>query len=150
MRRHIARTTMMLCGAVSLAAVVGTASAAPPGTQPVKHHAEPVIVDCFWQPEVRPDDFILACGDGNSRLISLQWSQWLPNSATAEGINVVNDCKPYCAAGKFHPYRVTVRLDDPEPWKKRPQVQHYTQITLVYTDERPDGYERTVSYPLWN
>jgi len=142
---------MMLCAAALLVAAMGTASAAPPGAQPGEEQPDPpVIVDCFWHPEVRPTDFILACGDGNSRLISLHWTQWLPNSARAEGINVVNDCQPYCAAGRFHPYTVIVRLDKVQPWKKQPQLQHYTRITLFYTDKRPAGYEQTVSYPLWN
>lgn len=151
MRRHTARTTVGLCAAASLAAVMGTASAAPHGAQAVKQQPAPsVLVDCFWHPDVRPTDFILACGDGNSRLVSLHWSQWLPDAATAEGVNVVNDCEPYCAAGRFHPYPVTVRLDHPQPWKKHPELQHYTRMTLVYTNARPDGYEQVVSYPLWN
>ncbi|MEU9209749.1 hypothetical protein AB0D27_17800 [Streptomyces sp. NPDC048415] len=140
-----------LGAAASLAGLMATASAAPPAAQAVKQQAaRPVIVDCFWHSEVRPGDFILACGDGNSRLVSLHWSQWLSNSAVATGFNVVNDCKPYCAAGKFHSYAVVVRLDQPQPWKKRPHLQHYTRMSLVYTNGRPEGFERTVSYPLWD
>lgn len=151
MRRHTVRTAASLCAAASLAAVMGTASAAPPAAQAVTQRpGRPVIVDCFWHPEVRPADFMLACGDGNSLLSTLHWSQWLPNSAIATGFNVVNDCKPYCAAGKFHSYAVVVRLDHPQPWKKHPQLQHYTRMSLFYTDRRPDGFERTVTYPLWN
>lgn len=134
---------------------MGTASTAP-ATSPLSAHAvrqqaqQPVIVDCFWHPQVRPTDFILACGDGNSRLSSLHWSQWSTNSAVARGFNVVNDCKPYRAAGTFHSYPVIVRLDHPQPWKKHPQLPHYTQMSLFYTNSRPDGFEQTVSYPLWN
>lgn len=134
---------------------MGTASAAP-AASPLSAHAvkqqprQPVIVDCFWHPQVRPADFLLACGDGNSRLYSLQWSRWDPNSAVATGINVVNDCKPYCAAGTFHPYPVTIRLDHPGPWKKHPQLSHYTRIRLLYAHNRPDGFGQVVDYPLWN
>jgi hypothetical protein len=46
---------------------------------------DPVLVDCLWHPEVRPTDFMLACGDGNSRLTSLRWTDWNANSATATG-----------------------------------------------------------------
>ncbi|MER6125830.1 hypothetical protein ABT173_25020 [Streptomyces sp. NPDC001795] len=112
--------------------------------------ARPVIVDCFWHARVNPGDFIIACGDGNSRLASLQWSRWDENSAVAKGFNWVNDCKPYCAAGKFHKYPVVVRLDHPQPWKKHPQVEHYTQMSLVFTQGTPDGFGRVENVPLWN
>ncbi|WP_055490859.1 hypothetical protein [Streptomyces sp. TP-A0356] len=154
MRSHTVSTAVTLCASAALVAAVGTASAAP-GASPSAAHSvnqagRPVLVDCVWHAQVHPDDFMIACGDGNSRLVSLHWSQWDPNSAVANGLNVVNDCKPYCAAGKFHSYPVVVRLDHPQPWKKHPKLQHYTQMSLVYLDDRPDGFERVVIYPLWN
>lgn len=155
MRAHVLTTAITLCLAASLAAAAGAPSAARTTSSPAAQAVQqrpggPVIVDCFWHPHVRPADFILACGDGNSRLSSLRWSHWGAHSAKAEGVNWLNDCKPYCAAGKFHSYRVVVRLDRAEPWKKRPQVQHYTRMTLTYSDGRPDDFPRTVTYPLWN
>jgi hypothetical protein len=89
------------------------------------------------------------CGDGNSRLAGLRWSQWDDKAAVARGTSLVNDCKPYCAAGRFHSYPVEVRLEKPAPWKKNPQVKQYTQITLHFTDGRPSGYGKQVTYPLW-
>nr|WP_256725398.1 hypothetical protein [Streptomyces sp. IMTB 2501] len=130
------------------------ASASPPTTTASlaakAQRPRPVLVDCTWHKNVRPTDFILACGDGNSRLNGLHWSQWGPHGATATGVNMVNDCKPYCAAGHFHSYPVTVRLDDPRPWKKQPQVQHYTLMSLTYTGARPDGFKQVMIYPLWD
>lgn len=155
MRRHTVSTAVALCAVASLVGAMGTASAAPTPA-PAAHTAQrqqsgdPVLVDCFWRPQVRPGDFMIACGDGNSLLTSLRWSSWGTNSALAEGVNVVNDCEPYCAAGRFHSYRVIVRLDDPQPWKKHPQVRHYARMSLVYTDGRPNGYGRVETYPLWN
>lgn len=158
MPRRTVRATVTFCATASLAALMGASPATPAASPPSSHSAQqlpgqvrqPVIVDCFWQPHIRPADFLLACGDGNSRLASLRWSYWGPNSAMATGINVVNDCKPYCAKGTFHAYQVTVWLDNPRPWKKDPQLPHYTRMSLVYTDLRPAGYERTANYPLWN
>jgi hypothetical protein len=109
-----------------------------------------VIVDCLWHPDVRPADFVIACGDGNSVLSSVHWSQWGADSAVAKAVNEVNDCKPYCAAGRFHSYPVVVRLDHPQPWKKDPQLRHYTRMSLTYTGGRPDGFGRVVTYPLWD
>ncbi|NBM16713.1 hypothetical protein [Streptomyces sp. GC420] len=156
MRRHTFNTAVTLCAAALLTtamgtAAFGTASAAPQTAPAVKQQSvRPVLVDCFWNADVRPDDFMLACGDGNSRLSSLDWSQWDPNSATATGINVVNDCKPYCAAGTFHSYPVIVRLEDPQPWAKHPQLQHYTEMELIYVNDKPDGFPQVLSLPLWD
>ncbi|WP_328876044.1 hypothetical protein OHT76_41500 [Streptomyces sp. NBC_00287] len=148
-------TTVTLCAVAALAAAAGAPPGARPAPAPAAQTAQqrtglPVLVDCLWHPQVRPSEFMLACGDGNSRLASLRWSQWGADSARAEGVNWVNDCKPYCAAGRFHAYPVTVRLDHPQPWKKRPQLSHYSRITLVYTDSRPERFSQTQSYPLWD
>ncbi|MFF2364407.1 hypothetical protein ACFVU0_17070 [Streptomyces sp. NPDC058122] len=155
MRTNSIRTAFTICAAAALTAVMGTASAIPATSHATAHtarqrQAPPVLVDCFWHPDVRPAEFILACGDGNSRLVSLHWSQWNQNAAVARGVNMVNDCKPYCAAGKFHSYPVVVRLDHPQQWKKNPHLRHYAQMTLTYTQNHPDGYAQKVSYPLWN
>ncbi|MEU9734595.1 hypothetical protein [Streptomyces sp. NPDC048002] len=157
LRSRALTTAAALCAVAALATAAGTPSSAAgsaqsaPPTRAVQAPGDtPVLVDCLWHPKVRPADFMLACGDGNSRLASLKWSQWGERTARATGVNHVNDCKPYCAAGRFHSYPVTVRLDRPEPWKKNPRLSHYTRITLTYTEGRPAGYAATVSYPLWN
>ncbi|MFJ4206757.1 hypothetical protein ACIP2Y_45195 [Streptomyces sviceus] len=148
-------TTVAVFAVATLATAAGTSPAARPAPAPVTQTvqprtAPPVLVDCLWHPHVRPTDFILACGDGNSRLASLHWTRWNAASARAKGVNWVNDCKPYCAAGHFHAYPVTVRLDRAQPWKKHPQLSHYSRITLTYTAARPEQFGPTVSYPLWD
>ncbi|GGI95966.1 hypothetical protein GCM10010121_003030 [Streptomyces brasiliensis] len=143
----------MIWAGVLFAGVTTTASAGPSASVPDARErvsTTPVLVDCFWHSTVRPDDFILACADGNSRLTGLQWSQWGKNSAIAEGVNVVNDCKPYCAAGKFHPYNVTVRLDGPKPWEKNPQMDHFTRMSLTFHGARPEGFKQVMTYSLWD
>ncbi|MFF8974193.1 hypothetical protein [Streptomyces sp. NPDC014995] len=158
MRGHTTRTAALLCAALGLTAAIGTASAAPATSPPgqraegttARQTAVPVLVDCLWHPQTRPADFILACGDGNSRLLSLKWDHWRADSARAKGVNVVNDCKPYCAAGTFHSYAVVVRLDKPRSWSKDPQVQRYGRISLEYPAERPEQFAKVMSYPLWD
>nr|WP_031223960.1 hypothetical protein [Streptomyces roseochromogenus] len=155
MRGSVTGTAVILAAGALVTAAMTTApaSASPPTTASVAVRPErprPVLVDCTWHKNVRPADFILACGDGNSRLDGLHWSQWGPHGATATGVNMVNDCKPYCAAGHFHAYPVTVRLDDPRPWKKQPRVQHYTLMSLTYTGARPEGFKPVMIYPLWD
>ncbi|ANP51302.1 hypothetical protein J2Z21_002937 [Streptomyces griseochromogenes] len=151
MRGSLVGTAVTLAAGAMLTAAMTTASASPPAaTAPKAEPSQPVLVDCFWNRNVRPTDFILACGDGNSRLIGLHWTRWSPDTATAVGVNAVNDCKPYCAAGTFRSYRVTVRLDRPEPWKKHPDVLRYGRMSLTYEGARPDGFKNVVIYPLWD
>jgi hypothetical protein len=155
MRRYALRTAVTVLFAASLAAAAGAPSSARPTAAPAVHEARqqprsPVLVDCLWHAKVRPASFILACGDGNSRLVSLHWSQWGAHAARAEGVNLVNDCKPYCAAGRFHAYRVAVRLDHVKPWKKHPRLPHYGRMTLTYEGRTPAHFPRTVTYPLWD
>ncbi|MEV6123345.1 MULTISPECIES: hypothetical protein [unclassified Streptomyces] len=145
------RAVVTLCAAATLAVPLGTASAAPsPDRTTTRRGGDPVLVDCASRPEVGPASFILACGDGNSRLASMSWVRWDARAAAGRGVNVVNDCVPYCAAGTFHSYPVRVRLDQPRPWEKDPGQEHYTRITLVYTDGAPDGAPRVVTLPLWS
>ncbi|WP_435853806.1 hypothetical protein [Streptomyces misionensis] len=150
MRGSVTGTTVTLAAGALLTAAMTTASASPPTAAARTDAPRPALVDCTWRTNVRPTDFILACGDGNSRLMGLHWKQWSPDAATAIGVNVVNDCKPYCAAGHFHGYPVTVRLQDPKPWKKQPGVRHYTLMTLTYAQDRPDGFQQVMTYPLWD
>ncbi|MGW2485858.1 hypothetical protein ACWCV9_01395 [Streptomyces sp. NPDC001606] len=152
MRGSVVGTAVTLAAGAMLTAAMTTASAsAPPATATAQAGpARPVLVDCLWHRNVRPTDFILACGDGNSRLVGLHWTSWSRGSATATGVNMVNDCKPYCAAGRFHSYPVTVRLDGPKPWKKHPSLEHYTRMSLTYTADRPEGFQPVMVYPLWD
>ncbi|MEU6592419.1 hypothetical protein ABZ923_24860 [Streptomyces sp. NPDC046881] len=152
MRGSVVGTAVTLAAGALLTAAMTTATASPPATAtaPRADAKQPVLVDCFWHRTVRPGDFILACGDGNSRLTGLHWSQWSPGGATAVGVNMVNDCKPYCAAGDFHAYPVSVRLEEARPWKKHPGVQHFTRMSLTYLKDRPEGFQQVMTYPLWD
>ncbi|WP_432135373.1 MULTISPECIES: hypothetical protein [unclassified Streptomyces] len=156
MRGHTRTSTVALCAALGLAASLGAATASPKA--PAARATAPsvaasaagrtVLVDCLGHPRVRPGEFVLACGDGNSRLASLRWKRWDADVAVATGVNWLNDCDPYCAAGTFHAYPVTVRLDRPQSWKTHPEQRRYGRIGLTYTEQRPDGTARTVSLPL--
>ncbi|MEU8980414.1 hypothetical protein ACFVXW_10390 [Streptomyces sp. NPDC058251] len=147
MRSHRVKTVVMGCTAAALA-VAGVSASASPG---LPSPAQVVAVDCFSGAQVRPGDFLLACGDGNNRLTALHWSSWGAASATGSGIDAVNDCQPDCATGKFRSFPVTVRLDRPEAWRKHPGMQRFTRLRLVYTDSRPAQIQqREVAYQLWD
>ncbi|MFF8726887.1 hypothetical protein ACF073_10380 [Streptomyces sp. NPDC015171] len=154
MRGTLRGTAATLTAGALLTAAMTTATAsppanasAPPGTTTA---GQSVLVDCLWHRTVRPDDFLLACGDGNSRLTGLHWDKWSPDGATAVGVNLVNDCKPYCAAGTFRAYPVTVRLEGRKTWKKHPEFQRFSRLSLTYPDSRPEGYQQVMNYTLWD
>ncbi|MEU5046023.1 hypothetical protein AB0G40_34550, partial [Streptomyces griseorubiginosus] len=72
-------TTAALFAVATLGTAAGTSPAARPAPELVAQTVQPrtglpVLVDCLWHPRVRPTNFMLACGDGNSRLASLHWT----------------------------------------------------------------------------
>ena len=96
---------------------------------------EVVAINCQGGPQVRPRSFTLACADGNDYLSGLRWTSWAPGLASATGLQTVNDCVPYCAAGHFHRYAV-----DAVFWGSAaagPGSQRYTKITLLYPGAHP-------------
>lgn len=107
-----------------------------------------VVVDCGGQGRRSPHSYMLACADGNNYLADLDWSSWGGADATAFGLDVANDCDPYCAVGHFHSFPVMVRLDRPVAWKGHPNELRFTRLTMNYLDDRPTGSPATVTLPL--
>ncbi|MFJ4776724.1 hypothetical protein [Streptomyces sp. NPDC088762] len=137
----------LLFSAAALVAAVVPASAQSPAT-PAPTPDPVVVVDCSAQAQVRPEEYLLACGDGNNRLVGLRWDTWGQRTATATGTDMVNDCRPYCAAGRFRPYPVTVTLSDPQRWPDHPDLQRFTLIRILYTDTAPSPVLKDVTYKL--
>jgi hypothetical protein len=90
---------------------------------------------------VRPAEIIIACADANYRLAGLRWSSWGGATAKAAGKAVVNDCKPYCAAGHFHTYAAQVTLSKLQPCGGT--AKNYTVLTVTYPGKRPSGFKKT-------
>ena len=61
------------------------------------------------------------------------------------GANWLNDCIPFCAAGKFTPFNVNLTA-------YRPRVlsgfKVFTRLRVVYTGSVPHGYKRTGVFTL--
>lgn len=105
-----------------------------------------VFTGCAHQPHVRPAGVTFACGDANFYATGLHWSAWRTNEAAARGTGHQNDCKPYCAAGHFHAYPLTVRLS-------RPVVcvagrREFSRIAWTFTSTKPAGVPRSGSETL--
>ncbi|MFG2616821.1 hypothetical protein ACGFXC_04300 [Streptomyces sp. NPDC048507] len=139
------RVAGLLVTAAALVAAAVPASARTPADPPSR---PVVVVDCFSKAQVRPEEYLLACGDGNNRLVDLRWKSWGPHKATATGTDMVNDCRPNCAAGRFHPYPVTVTLSAPQTWPATPDLRRFTTIRLLYTHAAPEPVAKDVTYPL--
>ncbi|MEU6315486.1 hypothetical protein [Streptomyces sp. NPDC047014] len=146
-RRRI-RTAGLFCAAAALAVGTSVPAAAQAAATVPMPAPRLVVVDCFQQPQTRPDEYILACGDGNNQLVDLDWKTWGPNTATATGTDLVNDCRPNCAAGRFRSYPVEVTLSKPQPWPDRANTHQFSQIRLLYTDTVPAPVARDVTYKL--
>jgi hypothetical protein len=127
-----------LASAAVAAAAVPAASATP----------VPKLAGCVpgAVPSVRPKEIIVACGDANFYFTNLRWSAWGATRAAATGIAHLNDCKPYCAAGHFHTYRIAVTLTRPQSCKNG--SREFTRMTWRFTVARPPGQTRGGGQPL--
>jgi len=96
-------------------AVAGSANAAAYDANALRtsaagHPNTPVFNDCFASKR-RPGHWQLACGDGNGYFDRASWTHWGRTYASGTARLWHNTCRPYCAAGNYHKYRVKVRLD---------------------------------------
>jgi hypothetical protein len=130
-RRLVPAAAAGICVAALGLGLNGAASASPAGRFSVRT----VVLNCLGHPQVRPGRFTLACADANDYLTGLAWKSWGPKLATATGVQALNDCVPYCAAGHFHRYPVDVVLWHPAA--AGPGSQRYTSITLLYPGAHP-------------
>ena len=78
----------------------------------------PGTFDCELNlPNQKTDSFLIACGDGNELLTKIRWSTWNNLGAIGTGKYALNDCTPYCAAGRFHYWDIKVQLTSPKTFK---------------------------------
>jgi hypothetical protein len=118
-----------------------------------------VVVNCAFKQQARPSSLILTCADAGDVLARLHWVSWGSGAAFAYGIELINNCTPNCAAGRFITYPVLVNLWRPEPLPGHPGTSYFTRATRVYTNNRPplyfcNGthtcYPQTATFALWS
>jgi hypothetical protein len=78
---------------------------------------------------IRPRRVIIACGDGNLFLTGMRWRGWNRGVVRGRGRAHLNDCIPYCAAGRFHSYPVKIRLDRVRRCRN---IERYVYTRLKY------------------
>jgi hypothetical protein len=91
------------------------------------------------KPAVQPAKITITCADANFYVTGLRWSSWKAKGASGAGTATVNDCKPNCAAGKFHTYPVTIALAQPTSCHGRTV---FTKLTWHFTRTKPTGQPR--------
>jgi hypothetical protein len=96
----------------------------------------PVIVTCSQKTQVRPGTFVLACGDGNASLDSLNWSAWGSSAALASGTSGFNDCTPDCVSGHVHTFPALIVLWGAKALPGRAGVRYFSELTIIYTGSR--------------
>jgi hypothetical protein len=93
------------------------------------------LPDCLGNPQVKPLDVTIACGDGNFRVENIQWTGWGEPFAAGMGTATVNDCKPYCAAGHFHSYPAILIANG---MQRCPNGQKaYAKVTYAFIGRSP-------------
>lgn len=104
---HPFRRLATVIGAVGigLTALVGVAvttagASAAPVHAAVSHKVW--VRDCPGDKyKVAPKGFVVACGDGNTYLEKITWSNWGARRAHGQAQLWVNECVPNCASGTF-------------------------------------------------
>jgi hypothetical protein len=118
-KHYYLSASALLAAAIAIAAFAMSASAA----SPLK------ITNCN-KAASSPKLLTLTCGDGNTVLKGMKWSNFGAATATGKGTFVSNTCEPNCAEGKDVSYAVTVEAMGS---KKCKGATVYAKLSLTYT-----------------
>jgi hypothetical protein len=118
-KHHYLSASALLALAVAIAAFAMSAAA----DAPLK------ITNCN-KAASSPRLLTLTCGDGNTVLKNMKWSNFGAATATGKGTFVSNTCEPNCAEGKDVSYAVTVKAMGSKRCKG---ATVYAKLSLTYT-----------------
>jgi hypothetical protein len=93
----------------------------------------------------KPSTIVLACGDGNAKLINLTWSTWGSSDALGRGDYDWNDCVPTCVGGTFHASPAALTLRDVQTVRG---AAYFSAVTVAFTGTSPFGDNRAHDFPL--
>jgi len=136
-RTRVLAAAIAGCGAIASALAAGAGSAAVASSAAAK---PVVLVNCTGKSVVRPSSYILTCADANDDLTGLHWVSW-QGVAFGRGTELVNDCYPNCASGKFSSYPALITLWRAEPRTGHSGQRYFSRLTVIRTGSRtvPDG-----------
>lgn len=128
---------------ISLVAILALLIFAP-GAAALRVHGHRVRV--FLAPacaggRVKPAKVILTCADAGAALHGMRWHHWNRRVARGHGRLRVNGCRPDCASGSLHTYRVRVRAYRPRRCGPARHARYqYTRIRVRARGHH--GFER--------
>ncbi len=143
-RRQIAVGVITLLSAAGLSLGLGlTASAGAASAHAGTTQASPryVLRECNFKPVVEPGTYEIACADDGLGISGMHWTSWGPHLASGYGTSWEKLCVPNCADGKIGHYPVLVMLWGSATVKGYPGDRRYTEVTLIYTGNRPPYYQ---------
>jgi hypothetical protein len=123
---------------LGLSASAGAATTHTGATQASPQY---VLRDCNFKPAVEPATYVIACGDGGLGISGMHWTAWGPHLASGYGTSWEKLCVPSCVEGKIAHYPVLVMLWGSATIKGYPGDRRYTELTLIYTGNRPPYYQ---------
>ena len=125
-KQHYLPAGALLAAAIAIAAFAMSASAATP----LK------LTNCN-KAASSPKLLTLTCGDGNTVLKGMTWSNFGAPTASGKGTFVTNTCEPNCSQGKDVSYRVSVRAEGKKNCK---DATVYAKLSLSYP--APENHRR--------
>lgn len=135
--RGVRLSVVLFC--VAALALPASVAAAP---------APSAIPDCLGKPQVRPAQLVFACADANFGARGLRWIGWGSPVAAALGTGYANDCKPYCAAGTMHNYRVVVVASGSVRCPDGRRAYATAAVAFLGRSPFPKASARDMTYPL--
>jgi hypothetical protein len=133
-RARVPFLALLLAGAIAITAFASS-------------DARQVVGNCT-KSQVHPATIVLACADYNLELTHLDWSSFGDATAYAKGDYYVNNCEPYCAAGKFHSYPIKVKLTQAKPCPDGHDDYREAAFTFIATKPKGAVSKFQLSCPL--
>jgi len=118
-KQHYLSASALLAAAIAIAVLAMAAAAA----SPLK------ITNCN-KAASSPKLLTLTCGDGNTVLKGMTWTNFGAATASGKGTFVTNTCDPNCAEGKNVSYAVAVKAQGS---KKCKGATVYAKLSLTYS-----------------
>jgi hypothetical protein len=135
----LAATAMLSAGSAAALSPAATSASAPTSvsTSAPQGKRTQVVHNCTNYRVKPKDNIVFACADGYLYLSGMHWSSWHKHNAYGHGYLWLNGCKPNCAEGKMHHYRVRVHLN-----RAYLQRQHrvFHRAHIRFTGHKPSGW----------
>lgn len=94
--------------------------------------------NCVGKARYKPTKVVFSCGDGGFFAKRLKWYRWGTKSARGRTRYAYqNDCKPFCANGTLHRYRLRLVLKRVRRCSTGRLV--FTRMAVVFGRRRPKG-----------